>query len=63
MEMFGAWAEEYGAAHEVLTSFGGKKIILRDPRALAHFYARESWTYVHTESTRVFLERGVCPTQ
>ncbi|KAI6103762.1 cytochrome P450 [Pisolithus croceorrhizus] len=57
-EIFETWAEEYGAAYEVPTSFGGNKIMLCDPRALAHFYARETWTYVHTDSTRVFLERG-----
>ncbi|KAI6044112.1 cytochrome P450 [Pisolithus marmoratus] len=57
-EIFETWAEEYGAAYEVPTSFGGKKIMLCDPRALSHYYARETWTYVLTESTRVFLERG-----
>ncbi|KAI6160271.1 cytochrome P450 [Pisolithus thermaeus] len=57
-EIFETWAEEYGVAYEVPTSFGGKKIMLCDPRALAHYYARETWTYVLTDSTRVFLERG-----
>ncbi|KIK17678.1 hypothetical protein PISMIDRAFT_633442 [Pisolithus microcarpus 441] len=57
-EIFDTWAEEYGVAYEVPTSFGGKKIMLCDPRALAHYYARETWTYVLTDSTRVFLERG-----
>ncbi|KAI6030993.1 cytochrome P450 [Pisolithus marmoratus] len=57
-EIFETWAEEYGSAYEVPTSFGGKKIMLCDPRALAHYYARETWTYVLTDSTRVFLERG-----
>ncbi|KAI6044115.1 cytochrome P450 [Pisolithus marmoratus] len=57
-EIFETWAEEYGAAYEVPTSFGGKKIMLCDPRALSHYYARETWTYVLTDSTRVFLERG-----
>ncbi|KAI6012677.1 cytochrome P450 [Pisolithus orientalis] len=44
-EIFETWAEEYGVAYEVPTSFGGKKIMLCDPRALAHYYARETWTY------------------
>ncbi|KAI6000267.1 cytochrome P450 [Pisolithus marmoratus] len=38
-EIFETWAEEYGAAYEVPTSFGGKKIMLCDPRALSHYYA------------------------
>ncbi|KAI6104602.1 cytochrome P450 [Pisolithus croceorrhizus] len=53
-----AWAKEYGAAYEVPTTLGGKKIMLTDPRALAHYYARESWTYVQTESARFFLQRN-----
>ncbi|KAI6147911.1 cytochrome P450 [Pisolithus tinctorius] len=57
-EIFETWAEEYGVAYEVPTSFGGTKIMLCDPRALAHYYARETLTYVLTDSARVFLERG-----
>ncbi|KAI6099010.1 cytochrome P450 [Pisolithus sp. B1] len=53
-----AWAKEYGVAYEVPTTLGGKKIMLTDPRALAHYYARESWTYVQTEWTRFFLQRS-----
>ncbi|KAI6021735.1 hypothetical protein PISMIDRAFT_674045 [Pisolithus microcarpus 441] len=53
-----AWAKEYGVAYEVPTTLGGKKIMLADPRALAHYYARESWTYVQTESARFFLQRN-----
>ncbi|KAI6107178.1 cytochrome P450 [Pisolithus croceorrhizus] len=53
-----AWAKEYGAAYEVPTTLGGKKIMLADPRALAHYYAKESWTYVQTESQRFFLQRN-----
>ncbi|KAI6166079.1 cytochrome P450 [Pisolithus thermaeus] len=57
------WAKEYGVVYEVPTTLGGKKIMLTDPRALTHFYARETWTYVHTESARFFLQhifgRGV----
>ncbi|KAI6003057.1 cytochrome P450 [Pisolithus albus] len=53
-----AWAKEYGVAYEVPTTLGGKKIMLADPRALAHYYARESWTYIQTESARFFLQRN-----
>ncbi|KIK27618.1 hypothetical protein PISMIDRAFT_92400, partial [Pisolithus microcarpus 441] len=54
--IYEAWAKEYGVVYEVPTTLGGKKIMLTDPKALTHFYARETWTYVHTESARFFLQ-------
>ncbi|KAI6021237.1 cytochrome P450 [Pisolithus marmoratus] len=54
--IYEAWAKEYGVAYEVPTTLGGKKIVLTDPRALAHYYARESWVYVQTKLARSFLE-------
>ncbi|KAI6154234.1 cytochrome P450 [Pisolithus tinctorius] len=55
--LYEAWTKKYGAAYVVPTTLGGKKIMLCDPRALAHFFARESWTYVFTDSTRLFYEQ------
>jgi len=37
---------EYGLVFEVPTTLGGNKIVLScDPKATAHFYAKETWTY------------------
>ncbi|KAI6111678.1 cytochrome P450 [Pisolithus thermaeus] len=55
-ETFETRAEEHGVAYEVMTSFAGKKIMLCDPRALAHFNAREIWTFVLL--TRPGIPRG-----
>lgn len=55
--LYEAWTKKYGAAYVVPTTLGGKKIMLCDPRGLAHFFARESWTYVFTDSTRLFYEQ------
>ncbi|KAI6012645.1 cytochrome P450 [Pisolithus orientalis] len=55
--IYEAWAKEYGVAFGVPTTLGGTKIMLTDPRALAHYYARETSTYVQTESARFFLQR------
>lgn len=50
------WAKEYGTVYAVPTMFGGKKIMLCDTKAIAHHYARDTWTYVHPEaSNRFFL--------
>lgn len=58
--IYGAWAKEYGVVFEAPASLGGMKIMLTDPRVLAHYYARETRTYVQTELTRIFLQRDVC---
>ncbi|KAI6133763.1 cytochrome P450 [Pisolithus croceorrhizus] len=47
--MYEEWAREYGVAYEVPTTLGGRKIMLCDPRAVAHFYSKETWTYLHTD--------------
>ncbi|KAI6121786.1 cytochrome P450 [Pisolithus sp. B1] len=49
------WAKEYGVVYEVPSTLGGKEIMLTDPRALTHHFARETTTYVHTTATRLFL--------
>lgn len=56
--MYEAWATEYGVAYEVPTTLGGRKIMLCDPRALAHFYGKETWTYVPTEFDLLFIRKN-----
>ncbi|KAG2364263.1 cytochrome P450 [Suillus spraguei] len=38
------------------TVLGQRQVVLSDPRAIAHFHARETWTYVHTPLGVVRLE-------
>ncbi|KAG6328692.1 hypothetical protein ID866_10397 [Astraeus odoratus] len=56
--IYEAWANEYGPAYEVPTTFGGNKMVLCDAKAIAHFYSRDTWTYIHTDSSRHFTERN-----
>ncbi|KAJ7476918.1 cytochrome P450 [Mycena galericulata] len=53
--MYEEWATRYGPVYEVPTAFGGKKIILTDPKALVHFYQSERSVYVRGESDRLFV--------
>ncbi|KIM68473.1 hypothetical protein SCLCIDRAFT_1209288 [Scleroderma citrinum Foug A] len=55
--IFEQWAEEYGPVYEVPTTLWGNRIVLCDPKAIAHYYARETWTYVLLPSTRRFMQR------
>jgi len=58
--MYEHWATEYGVAYMIPGVFGRTRIVLCDPRAIAHFYARETWTYVQTPASLVILEQLVC---
>ncbi|OJA11550.1 hypothetical protein AZE42_10451 [Rhizopogon vesiculosus] len=46
--MYECLAEEYGVVYKIPTVLGRSEIVLCDPKTIAHFYARETWTYVHT---------------
>lgn len=47
-EIYEAWAEAYGAAYQVPSILGTTRIVLCDPKAIAHFYAKETTTYILT---------------
>jgi cytochrome P450 len=57
--MYEHWAQEYGAVYMIPSVLGQTKIVLSDPRAIAHFYARESWTYVQSPLSLVLIENMV----
>jgi len=53
------WVKEYGVAFEVPAALGRKTIMLFDPKALQHYYVRETWTYIAPPSTRIAMHRTV----
>ncbi|KAI5994730.1 cytochrome P450 [Pisolithus albus] len=58
-EVYEAWAQEYGAVYEVPLALGRKKVLLCDPKAVAHFFAGDTRIYGHTALDKVTLERSV----
>ncbi|KAG2366489.1 cytochrome P450 [Suillus spraguei] len=54
--MYERWATEYGVVYMIPSVFGQSRIVLCDPRAIAHFYARETWTYLQTPLTAALRE-------
>ena len=54
--MYELWAEEYGVVYKIPTALGRTKIVLCDPKAIAHYYARETWTYVLTPFSLMSIE-------
>jgi hypothetical protein len=57
--MYERWAAEYGVAYMIPSILGQTRIVLCDPTAIAHFYARETWTYVQTPVSLALLEASV----
>ncbi|KAG8218157.1 cytochrome P450 [Butyriboletus roseoflavus] len=53
------WAEEYGGVYEVAWTLGGRRIVLCDPKAIAHFYGGEPWTYILTPFGQLVTEKLV----
>ncbi|KAL4064491.1 cytochrome P450 [Scleroderma yunnanense] len=57
--IYEGWAKEYGPVYEVPTTLGGNKIVLCDPKSIAHYYSRETWTYVLLPSTTRFIKNNL----
>lgn len=57
--IYESWVQEYGPIYEIPSTLGSRRIILYDPKAIAHFHAKESWTYVRTPMVKKALEVGV----
>ncbi|KZT51839.1 cytochrome P450 [Calocera cornea HHB12733] len=53
--MVAGWAEQYGAVFQIPGSLGSKRVVIADPKAVAHFYAHETFTYQQNQFSRHFL--------
>ncbi|KAH7923529.1 cytochrome P450 [Leucogyrophana mollusca] len=54
--LYEQWAQDYGSVYRLPTILGNSRVVLCDPKAIAHFYARESFTYVLTPLNKVFSD-------
>ncbi|KAG1864029.1 cytochrome P450 [Suillus tomentosus] len=53
------WTTEYGVVYMIPSVLGQTTVVLCDPRAIAHFYAGETRTYVHTPLSLALLESSI----
>ncbi|KAJ7440146.1 cytochrome P450 [Mycena latifolia] len=51
------WAAKYGSVFSVPSILGSRRIIFTDPKAIAHFFTKETYGYVQTPQSKRFLER------
>ena len=54
--IFEEWVKEYGVAFEIPYALGQRVIMLFDPKALQHYYMRETWTYMALASARISIK-------
>ena len=57
--VYEAWCKEYGVAYEIPLVLGERSIVLCDPKAVAHVFGRDSWSYALTEADKVIIARSV----
>jgi hypothetical protein len=55
--LYEGWAAQFGSVFSVPAPLGSKGLVLTDPKAIAHFSARETYGYVQTPSDKHFLEK------
>jgi hypothetical protein len=51
------WAARYGAVFSVPGLLGSRTVVLTDPKAIAHFSATETYTYIGTPPHKRFNEK------
>lgn len=59
-ELYERWAREYGPVYKVPGVFGQPKVILWDPKAISHFFARDTWLYNQTPFNKIAVRTTVC---
>jgi cytochrome P450 len=57
--IFEQWAHDYGSVYRVADALGTTRVMIADPKALAHFYSKEGYGYVHTKSFKILLNHLV----
>jgi len=55
--LYEQWAAEYGPAYRIPGVLGLDRIVLCDPRAIAHYYTNSTMTYVKPAATSKFIEK------
>jgi hypothetical protein len=58
-EVYERWAEEYGPVFRIPDAMGGSAVVLADPKAIANFFAKETFVYVQTTLMRKLLDEMV----
>ncbi|KAG1844115.1 cytochrome P450, partial [Suillus tomentosus] len=58
-ELYERWAREYGPVYKVPDIFGRSRVILWDPKAISHFFARDTWLYNQTPFSKIVIRTTI----
>ncbi len=58
-QIYEQWANQYGRVYRVPDVLGTSRVVLCDPKAVAQFYSKGTFTYVHTTLARIVIEAFV----
>ncbi|KAI5117593.1 hypothetical protein M0805_004044 [Coniferiporia weirii] len=50
--LFEKWADKYGPVFQIPGPLGSRRTVLTDPKAIAHFYSKETFGYVNSTFTK-----------
>ncbi|KAJ7701726.1 cytochrome P450 [Mycena metata] len=57
--VLGEWATRYGSVFAIPSIFGSKNIVLTDPKAIAHFYSKDTYGYIQAPHFKRFFGRFI----
>jgi hypothetical protein len=57
--LYRAWNEQYGSVVEIPMPLGSKAVLVFDPTAAAHFYAKDTYGYRNLSLANSIIERLV----
>ncbi|KAG5651864.1 hypothetical protein H0H81_007144 [Sphagnurus paluster] len=53
--VYDEWEKQYGAVYAIPAALGAREIVLCDPKAIAHHYAGDTFTYQQPRGARFFI--------
>ncbi|KAG5651862.1 hypothetical protein H0H81_007142 [Sphagnurus paluster] len=53
--VFEEWEKQYGAVYAIPTMLGAREIVLCDPKAIAHYYAGDTFTFQQPPDSRFLM--------
>lgn len=53
------WANEYGPVYKIPHVLGQSRVILWDPKAISHFFARDTWFYNQTPFNKISIQATI----
>jgi len=57
--IYANWEKKYGAVYEIPTGVGSRILVLADPKAIGHFFAKDTFTYYKPQWIRILIRNVV----